>query len=98
MQQRGIERDAGARRAAAEKIYRAALSHKLDTTLPGFRFSHGLNYRIEMNIRRFLDLRHEGLPIGDINDLRGSESLGRRKPGRMPAGNGDIAAKVSCKR
>ena len=59
MDERRVERDGGAGRAAAEEIHRAALAHQMHGRFPRFRLADRFNHRVKMRLGRFADFRDQ---------------------------------------
>ena len=96
MDKRGVQCDGGARRAAAEKIHRAALAHQMHGGFPNHRLANGLDHRVEMRLRCFANLGDQSAAVADVHDpaLRDAEPLRGFQPWCAPAGDGDVAAEI----
>ena len=62
MDERRVQRDGRAGRAAAEKIHRAAFAHELHGGFPRFGPAHRFNHRVEMCLRCRADFRDQFPP------------------------------------
>lgn len=96
MNERGVERDGCAGRAAAKEIHHAAFAHEVNGCFPCFRFSHSFNDGVEMRFGGLANCCDKISAIANVNDpaLRDAKLSGGFQSCCLPVGNGDITAEI----
>ena len=94
MNERGVERDARAGRAAAKEIHHAAFAYEMNGRFPRFRFSNSFDDGVEMCFGGLANCCDKISAIANINDLAGAKPSGGFQSCCLPVGNGDITTEI----